>query len=56
MKSAKLESLLAAGADVQIIDDSGRSALWRAAAASNTGFITMLADHGAGIDAPDTWG
>ena len=41
---------------MQIIDDSGRSALWRAAAAYNTGFITMLADHGAGIDAPDTSG
>ena len=54
LETARL--LLAAGADVQITDDRGRSALWRAAGAYNTGFIMMLADHGAEIDAPDTSG
>jgi len=37
-------------------DNSGRTALWYAAFAENTGFIALLLEHGADVNAQDEAG
>ena len=48
--------LLSRGADVSATDRRGRAALWYAAQQSNTIFITLLAQHGAHVNAQDADG
>ena len=53
---ANTRLLLAKGADPNASDSSGRRALWYAAAATNTGFITLLLQYGADVNAADRQG
>lgn len=49
--------LLSRGADPNATDHSGRSALWRAVVMqTNSGYITLLAEHGANVNAQDSDG
>ena len=49
LENARL--LLSRGADANARDSSGRTALWDAAISDNTGFIALLLEHGADVNA-----
>ena len=48
--------LIGRGADVHARDTAGRTALWRAGTASNSGFGTLLSRRGADVNAADNYG